>query len=270
MKYQLAIIVAAIFLSFSLSPAQTTATQSSTCSAPATTTAPAVSAEVMKILKDLESAGEKHTTIRADLTMDVADRMTGDSERRTGWIVYRKVSEKQPTGLRVHFETLKQGDGPVTRQRIDHAFDGHFWTVKRHAIKNMARYQIVAEGEQAEPVRLGKGRLPLPFGQKADDVLEYYDVQTRPVAPDEPEGSIYLKLTAHRKRYKEVDYPRVEMWIDAETHLPIKVISRDKKKKKISLVFAKLETDVEVDAKKMFHMPNPPGDWTYSVERLDK
>jgi len=236
---------------------------------PATATAPAIDPAVLKILADLEAAGNHYRALRSDLSMEINDRLTGDSERRTGWVAYQKVSDQEAPRFRVHFDTLKQGAGPVVKEQLDYAFDGKMLTVAKHRIKDMVRYQVVAEGETAEPMRLGKGPFPLPFGQKARDVVEHFQAETRPLEPGGPEGTIYLKLTTRPKHAEDVEFVEAELWIDPKTNLPVQLRSRDRNKKVTTAVFDNLRTDVEIDAEKTFHMPRPMG-WTYKVERLEK
>lgn len=235
----------------------------------AAASAPAADQAVMKILNDLELSGQRYTTIRTDVRMKVVDRLTADSEERTGWIAYHKPSKSKQSKFRIHFETRKLGNGPVTREKEDWAFDGHWLTNTKHRIKDMVRYQVVPEGESAEPMRLGKGPFLLPFGQKTADVLKYYTATTRPLRQTEPEGTTYLKLTTRRERYKEVELISAEMWIDPKTNIPVKLVTRDKKKKTTTVIFNNMQTDVKLDAERMFHMPKPAG-YTYKVEPLTK
>ena len=62
---------------------------------------------------------------------------------------------------------------------MDWAFDGQFLTEVKHRIKQQTRYQLAAEGQKIEPMRLGKGPFPLPFGQKVEEVVKYFDVTSR-------------------------------------------------------------------------------------------
>ncbi len=225
---------------------------------------PAVDPAVRKILEDLQAAGDKYDTLRADVTMEVVDRLTGDSEQRTGWLAYQKAQGDRPAMFRVHFDTLKQGAGRLQAVKLDHAYDGVFWTFVNHNIKNFSRYQVEAKHEA---MLLGKGPFPLPFGQKTEEILTYYRAETRPLEPDEPTGTTYLKLIARRERYKELIHTRVEMWIDPANNLPVQIVSRDKKKKTVKVSFREVKTNIPLEAKKLFHMERLPG-YSYSVEPL--
>ncbi len=250
----------------------TTATRpaSAPTTAPTTrpTTRPVADQAAIKILNDLEAAGEKYKTIKADIVFREVDRMLGESKQHTGWVAYQKSSGKSPTMFRITFETLKLGNGPVGKSKVDYAFDGKFFTVAKHGVKDMMRKQIAAEGEDIQPLKLGTGPFPIPFGQKAADVLERFEVTTRPAKKTDPKNTRYLKLVPRRKYRKDISFKRAEMWIDAKTQLPVKLVSRDKKKLITTVTFNKLQTNVKIDAKKMFHIPRPAG-WTYKIEGKD-
>ncbi len=247
-------------------PASASQPASAPTTAPATR--PATDPAAMKILNDLETAGEKYKTIKANIVFREVDRMLGESKQHTGWVAYQKSAGKSPTMFRITFETLKLGNGPVSKSKVDYAFDGKFFTVAKHGIKDMMRKQIAAEGEDIQPLKLGTGPFPIPFGQKAADVTRRFEVTTRPSQKTDPKNTRYLKLVPRRKYRKEISFKRAEMWIDTKTQLPVKLVSRDKKKMITTVTFDKLQTNVKIDAKKMFHIPRPAG-WTYKIEGKD-
>ena len=250
-------------------PVSGTETAPVTRPVPTTKCAESTDAGVLKILKDQEAAAEKYATIKADLTMEVLDRRVGDREERSGWIAYQKRTRDNPTKFRIHFNTRKLGKGPTTRAKLDYAFDGSWLSIARHEIKQIQRFQVVPKGEKTEPMRLGKGPFPLPFGQTAREVLKYYEASTRPLKPGEPEETTYLKLTVRKEHYKDLDAIRLEVWIDPKTQLPVKLISRDKQKKVTTATFGNIKTNVKIDGKKVFEIPRPPG-WTEERKPLRK
>jgi hypothetical protein len=220
----------------------------------APTTAPAVGPAEMKILKDLEAAGEKHATIRADLDYYVVNRELGDSERRTGWVAYSKGDAETPAKFRVTFETLQLGNGKKTREQVDYLFDGQWFTVDKHKIKNRMLYQLAAKGQRIEPLRIGKGPFPLPFGQKADEVVKHFDVKTRSPRPNDPNDTTYLRLTTRAEFAKEMSVERLELWIDRATNLPVKIRTRDKNKNDTTVTFERIQTNQDVPAT-VFRLP---------------
>ena len=222
------------------------------------TTAPAVGAAERRILQDLEAAGEKHKTIRADIDYHWVSRELGDTETRTGWVAYSKGGDKTPTRFRIAFKTLRLGKGKTRKELVDYAFDGQWLTVAKHKIKNMTLYQVAAAGEKIEPLRIGKGPFPLPFGQKADDVIEHFQARTRSPRPNDPKNTTYLRLTARPKYAPKMSTQRLELWIDSTTHLPVKIRSRDKNKNDTTVTFEKIRTNQDVPAG-VFRIPRKLG-----------
>jgi hypothetical protein len=231
-----------------LAPAGQDAAPASEPAEPATQeTRPATDPAAMKVLKELEQAGATYSSIRADLEMTVLLPALGDREQRTGWVAYRRGSEKESEKIRVHFETLKLGDGPNTRQREDYTFDGQWACEAKHSVKQLTRWQVAAEGERVQALRIGKGAFPpLPFGQKAQDVLEYYDVTLLPPAEGDPSDCDHLGLASLRSRRRELDFLHLDLWVSRRTHLPIKVVGSDKDRNVKTVVLSNVQTDVRL------------------------
>ncbi len=240
---------------------------------PATDTAPATDPRATELLNELEKAQPE--SIRAEVDYHVVlGGGLGDSEDRTGWVAYRaaKNAEKgepaRPPKFRVHFDTLKQGGGRAIRAVVDYAFDGKWFYVKKHRVKQLQKFQVAAEGETVEPMRLGKGPFPLPFGQKTDAVLEYFEA----TAPDEPgrkapENTDLLILRTRDDKLRETEFREIRLWIDRDRRLPVRIYSRDRKRNRTTVDFKKIRTDVDFE-EEMFELPSPPG-WHVEIRPLD-
>jgi hypothetical protein len=236
-------------------PATTPTSRATTASA----AADPVSEEAMKILHELEAAGDKYRTIRANLDYEVVNLVLGDSEKRTGWVTYSKGDDdKTPTRFRVAFKKLRLGDGNERDEPVDYAFDGQWLTEAKHNIKNITLYQLAAAGQKVEPLRIGKGPFPLPFGQKAADMVKYFIPSTRPPVQSDPNGTIYLRLLTRPQYDAELPTTRMEMWIDAKTYLPVRLKSRDKNKAVTTVTFKDITTNKAVD-EGAFRIPHPIG-----------
>jgi len=208
-----------------------------------------VDPQAYQILTDLESAGERYVTIRADMDYRVDMRQLGDSEHRTGWVAFRKGKQQDETDMfRVRFETNQPGGGARFKELIDYAFDGRYLTVAKHRIKNMTFYQVAAEGEQTRPLKLGEGPFPLPFGQRADDVVRYFEASApRPAEPagENPPGRHIVLVT--RPEYSDLySITRMEMWIDDAVHLPVRIVSHDKNNNVTTVILSDIKTNAEL------------------------
>lgn len=223
--------------------------------------------QAMAILHRLEAAGNKYATLRAELFYRVEQRLTGDVETRTGWVAFQQETDQQPPKFRVTFQTLQLDRGPKREQVIDYIFDGHWLTVAKHAIKTMTRYQVAAEGEKVQALRIGKGPFPVPFGQKTEDIVRYLLPSTRKAAASDPPNTDYLLLTPKPGRKKVVNFTKLELWVDRKTNLPVKVRTRDDSKNVTTVEFKDIQTHAELKPA-LFAMDKPAG-WTQTIERLD-
>ncbi len=233
----------------------------------------ATSPEAMKLLDRLEKAGREHKTVEATIDYLVEDILTGDREQRTGWVAFRKGPKDDPDNFRVSFQTLKLGEGKPVKDQVDYAFDGQVLTVAKHRIKQMTRYTVAAPGEKVEAMKLGRGPFPLPFGQTVEDMLGFFKVETRPAgktaATDEPQDADYLLLITRLAKRKQTNMDKAEMWIDRKTGLPVRIVSRENKTKKVTtLNFGEIKTNQELSVE-TFLLPKPPG-WNLTVEKFEE
>jgi outer membrane lipoprotein-sorting protein len=223
---------------------------------------------VLLLLKALELAGEKSPVLRADTEFTVYDKMTEDTELRGGWVVYAKDTDELPKRFRISFETLKQGDGPKILNVVDYAFDGQWLIVAKRALKHMDKYQIAGPTEKIDAMKLGKGPFPMPFGQKSDDMLKYFDIKIVAPAGGDPKNTVHLHMDTKPKFAGELAFTSIDEWIDLEQNLPVKIVTTEKTKKVTTVVFTKIRTEDKVDDK-LFSIPKPDG-WELNVEPLKK
>jgi len=216
-------------------------------------------------LAAMEEAGRQHGRIAATLDYEVDQPMTGDRELRSGSIRYQRQTEDTPPQFYVGFDTLKLGDGATLKDKVEYAFDGRWLTIAKHRIKQMTRYEIAAEGETVEAFRLGKGPFPVPFGQEAQAMKEYFVITTRPPGPADPANTTYLKLVPRDAHKEDLSFVLLEMWIDRNTSLPVRLVSRDASRNTTTVTFSEIETDVTFDAAD-FRLPAPVG-WEYSEQK---
>ena len=231
-------------------------------------TSASVDPNVVRILDALEAAGEKHATIQADVFHRVVMRMSGDSEERTGHVGFQRQAGKTPASFYIRFDTLRQGAGQRIKDEVEYAFDGEWLTEAKHRIKSMTRWQVVPEGQQADPLKLGKGPFPVPFGQKTEDVLRHFAASTRPPTPSDPNNTDYVSLVTRDEYKNDLSFLRLEMWVDRATRLPVKLVTADKNKDVTTVVFSKVQTDEKVDPK-LFKIAFRPG-WQLRVVPLNK
>ena len=170
--------------------------------------------------------------------------------------------------FRMHFDTLQHGEGRKIADVVDYAFDGRWLTVMKHRVKQITRFEVVRAGEKAQPLKLGQGPFPVPFGQEAAEVIKIFHATTRPVRDGEPKGTDYLKLAPHRPHRKKLSITRLEMWVDRKRHLPARIAFRDHARNETTVTFSNIQTPTQPFDKSMFTLGRKAG-WSYTEKPLE-
>jgi hypothetical protein len=244
--------------------------------APAATQAsqPNVDPAAKKILDALEAAGLRHKTIFcSDLTYVVLNPSLGDTETRTGYVKYQKDNPKDFTRFRIHFDTLQQSDGPRVTELKDYAFgpdkDGTQWmSIADFANKKLQQLQVARAGETVDPLKIGEGPFPIPFGQKTQDVLKCCDVTTRPPKAGDPPNTDYIRLIPKPDFRRKLNFATMDMWVDRNMALPVKIVSTADNKTATTVTFAKdqIQLNQKMDPAD-FKLIRPAG-WTLESKPL--
>lgn len=240
---------------------------------PATTSRPAtkpVSPEqvkINKILADQEAAGNKLNALSAKMVYEKED-VFGDKVKKTGRFVYLK-----PNKFRIDFEFRIIGKRILVEGKT-YIFDG-----KRLLLVNKPRKRITIfilpppkPGQKpANPLQLGKGPFPMPFGQKAGTIRKLFDVKLIPPTEAETKtGLDHLRLTPKKGTSLAKKYKWIDFWFDKEVKLPLKLRYMDSGENVVTVTFEKKGLNVN-DPKvtvKDFAQPKVGADWSVVREPL--
>ena len=222
----------------------------------------------LAVLLKQETAYSLYDTIKADVTYTMNNRRLGTEEVRSGWVAYRKLDpDKQtPPGVRVTFEQLTVNKRTF-KDRQDYAFDGYWFTIAKHKIKQLNRFQVAVKGQIVQPFRLGRSPFPLPFGQRAGDVLAMTTISTRQPRQSDPENTDYLLLTAKESAADSLNFVRMEIWLDRKLRLPVKIRSRDKAHNVNTAEFTKIMVNQELP-KDAFRLADPGRGWKVNIQPM--
>jgi hypothetical protein len=201
--------------------------------APASATAASEStpafASADALLEALERSTDDLRDVRADVVYDRLDAVTEDRERRMG----RLVLAQSPDGTRrfgIIFDRCIDSAGHASPQVQRFAF-GDGWLVEfDDARKQCIARQLAPEGSRLDPLKLGEGPLPLPVGQRAEEVRRRFTVALAP-APDAPllkslAGVQGVVLVPRKGSGVDEDFEEVRVWYDTRTFVPVGVVAR--------------------------------------------
>jgi len=138
--------------------------------------------EVDRILTELETADRGMRDLRARIIYDRIDRVLGDRQYRFGELLFRDRTpdgQANRAGMRsfvVRFKTYADLD--VQRELNESwAFDGRWLIERNNDDRTFRKREITRAGEEVDPLRLGEGPLPIPIGQRKEDILSRYQVE---------------------------------------------------------------------------------------------
>jgi len=136
------------------------------------------------LLGALEKADEGLDQFRAEIRYDRVLDLEGESQLRQGELFFDRVkgvAGKPVRRFAVRFDSFQVGTAVRNEQRL-HIFDGTWYADKMPEEKKINRKEVVGPGQSFDPMKLGEGPMPIPIGQRKDDILARYDAQLLPAA----------------------------------------------------------------------------------------
>lgn len=145
------------------------------------------------LLSELERADENLRTLKASIVYTKTFATAGDTQERLGTLYFvGRSATGADRKFGIHFDTLRVGSRQFNEPQI-YVFDGIWLLEKRPAEKTATKRQIVPAGQKFDPLRIGEGPLPIPIGQRKDDILARYTAELLP-APDGLDPKLDAKL----------------------------------------------------------------------------
>jgi len=234
---------------------------------------PTASPEVRRILERVEAAGEKVRTLTADVRYVEEELLFGERTTYSGKVWYAQdVDDRTASRFRIRFDAIRAGR---TRRRADRDYvfysdaNGQ-WLVSRNGeIKQIVKYHVAGPDSEADPLELGQGPFPVPFGQRKDRVLSLFEVTTRPPADGDGEGTTFLKLVPRPEAADRFGVRWIEIWINDDA-LPVKIRTEDTHgETRKTAFFTRLKINPTFD-EDLFDLPWPPAGsgWERRIEPL--
>lgn len=237
------------------------------------------------LLEGLERADRGIETLTADIQYDKHFLLQGDTHRRRGQLLFQ--SRRDGSGgppkraFEIDFNSLRIG-GRLEEDPETWIFDGR-WLVEMHPEqKQFIKREIAGEGDRADPLAIGEGPMPIPIGQKADEVLRRYDARLAPIeepfTPDEQDLAQFvsdtwqLVLTPRPGSGEDDKYKEIRIWYSksGERRLLPRMARTLSRAGDISYVqLINIETNVELPARAFDVTPPPASEhWQVQIEPL--
>ena len=214
-------------------------------------------------LQRLDQRGKTLKNFSADIRMCIHHLRTDEKDINIGKIWYQR--SKGRTRFDIRFNILVV-DGAIARRHADHdiVFDGRWLIDRDGAAKIFRKTRIAPPGKRFNPLKLGQGPIPIPIGQNPKVVEKEFFVSL--IKPTKKEGNlIHLRLVP-RDRHA-FTFRRLELWIDPELDLPVRIlrIDPDSTPTLAVLTHVKINTPFHHN----FHLSPPPANagWTIDIQK---
>ncbi len=237
------------------------------------------------LLDALEQADAGIDTLTADIQYDKFFKLQGDVHRRQGDLKFRTTrangNEAAKRAFEINFNSLQIGG----RKEIDPEtwiFDGQ-WLVEMHPVrKQFVKREIAGEGAKFDPLAIGEGPMPIPIGQKTDEVLARYNAKLAPAnEPFGPEDDArarfvldtwQLVLTPRNAQGRDEKFKEIRIWYSKggdKRLLPrmARTLSRSGDISYVQMI--KVKTNVRLP-ERAFDVSEPPAaeNWQVQIEPL--
>jgi len=182
---------------------------------------------VDEILDRVDQQSARLADYSARMRLDSRDGLSEETERRFGHIYFQVEQPKRRAAV-VFTQTVDpSGRG---RERLEHyVYADGILSDYDHEAKRLTRRELARPGDTRDPLRLGDGPVPIPFGQRKVDILKAFTVTAGPAPPGdlvkEPESVVGLHLVpregtllAEKGRMQSID-----LWLDKATASPVAV-----------------------------------------------
>ncbi|MBC8310060.1 MAG: hypothetical protein H8E83_06075 [Planctomycetes bacterium] len=220
---------------------------------------------VEEILDNVETANVASVT--ANVAYTRTDPMLNRKEIRTGKILFRTLDGNKREAA-IMFDTLIIGRRKETKQK-HYIFSGR-WMVEidREKKQFIKRELIAPDKKNIDPFELGSGPIPLPIGQKKEEVLLKFKVErvskpnTGPLAKLD-DTVVGLHLTPKTK--DEWEY--IDLFYDPSTWLPVGVctVELDGTKRESRLTNIKVNALSKEEASLLSVLPPDPKEWSIDI-----
>lgn len=190
--------------------------------------APTSFADADALLSALESSAATLRDFRSPVTVETVDDVTGDIERRLGQVVLeQRAGEPASRRFAVVLEKYVDPTGRMDERPVRYLYADGWLTEADFRERTLQRRQLARPGEAYDPLKPGEGPVPLPIGQRAEEVRSRFRVvlagaPTHPALAAMRDGTRPLVglVLEPRPGMADRDLRSATVWYDARTLAP--------------------------------------------------
>jgi outer membrane lipoprotein-sorting protein len=224
----------------------------------------AQAADVDSTLKALQDIGKNLKEFSADIRL-TADDGLGNARIKAGKVFFQRTAD---SSARIHvlFDKRISNGKSTPGEKTEYLLDGPVLIDRNYRTKNEAKNDVLAKGQKLDLFKIGKGPFPLPIGQDPAEVQQAFSVTLISLGKNEPVKSTHLALTPKAGTPLEKKFKVIDIWVDDNSHMPVRVDTVDKEGNLQSTELSKLVLNPPGDLKETdFKLPDIDGTWSKSV-----
>lgn len=182
------------------------------------------SADVDRILTQLEGANADLKSIRCKVRLEEDDRVNLTTRKKIGNVRFL-FTEDSPRFL-IHFEK-SEVDGLAGKQEW-YLFDGQWLHQALERLEQVTKQEYARPGETVNLFDLETAPFPLPFGQRKDSILKHFEVRLEPPAEGDPNNTDHLVCMPRPDSRLAREYDRLDFFVLRDIHLPSRIVATHK------------------------------------------
>lgn len=187
-----------------------------------------------ELLARLETADRTLESLSANIRYVTVSTLDGDTQTRLGRVFFVSAPAgadgARAKSINVTFDTVQQ-DGKKSEEGRSFILNRGVFVEKSTKDKQINRYKLGVKGRVIDPLKIGEGPFPLPFGQKAADIKARFEVEFLSgtdgmTFKDEGvkrfyEGTYQLRLVPKAGEKAAKEFAEARIWFEKKDLIPV-------------------------------------------------
>ena len=201
--------------------------------------------DVEKVLDLVDRQSALFRNYRGRISMETYDDLADETERRFGrvWLVAPESDNPATRQAAVVFDRLVESSGRI-REKTEH------WVYREgilsdydHEAKRLVRRRILDPDEKRDPLRLGEGPIPIPIGQRKEDIVAAFEVSLAGPVPERlarrQEGVMGIRLVPRdgTRMARDEDMASIDYWVRSGDGEPVAIEVIEKDRDRVAIRF---------------------------------
>jgi hypothetical protein len=232
------------------------------------------------LLVALEKTGDSIETLQASVVYDRLFKLQGDRHIRRGTLLFQNVpnpdGDKPTRTFAILFKSLQIGDERLEQTPQTWVFDGRWLVEIRENERQFIKREVARPGEPFDPLKIGEGPMPIPIGQKAEEIERRYSAELMEPRSGLPETWKFpawldetwqIVLTPRNPAADE--FTGIRLWYEKDTLLPRMAITLNRAGDESRVYLQDVKQNEPLPKQRLsVDEPPPNAGWQVQIETL--